>query len=251
MPGSIVDLNVDDSPMPTYVAVPDGDGPFPGIVVAQHRLGIDVFMRNICDSLAEAGYVAAAPDIFHRNWSREQFDEVTAMPRGDERAEGVLPSLAASLTDAEVVRDMNGAFNHLKEHPTVHRASLGMLGFCMGGRVAYLMATRNASLKATACFYPGGLFKSWGGGPSAFAASDRIESPIIGFTGKDDANPSPEDMERVDKELTRLKVEHEFHLYDGVAHAFMDPTNPRAYIEEVTSDAWTKLIAFYSAKLKA
>jgi carboxymethylenebutenolidase len=233
MPGSLVTLTVDESPMQTYMAVPEGDGPFPGVAVAQHRLGIDVFMRNICDRLAEAGYVAAAPDIYHRGWSLEQFAEITAMPRGDERAEAVLPSLSAALTEPEVVRDMNATFTHLKEHPDVDRARLGVLGFCMGGRISYLMATRNASLKATACFYPGGIFSSRGGGPSAFAASDRIESPIIAFT-----------------ELTRLKVEHEFHLYDGMAHAFMDPTNPRAYSDDVVNDAWSMLVAFYDTKLK-
>jgi carboxymethylenebutenolidase len=236
--------------MPAYVAIPEGKGPFPAIAVAQHRLGVDTFMRNICDRLASAGYVAAAPDIYHRGWVREQFDEITAMPRGDDRAEAVLPSLSAALTDVEIVRDMNATFTHLKEHPAVDRAKLGVLGFCMGGRIAYLMATRNASLKATACFYPGSIFNAPGGGPSAFAASDRIESSMIGFTGRDDTNPSPEDMERVDKELTRLKIEHEFHLYDRVAHAFMDPTNPRAYSDDVANDAWTKLIAFYDSKLK-
>jgi carboxymethylenebutenolidase len=251
MAGSLVTLTVDDFPMPTYVAIPEGEGPFPAIAVAQHRLGIDTFMRKICDRLAAAGYVAAAPDLYHRGWSREQFDEITAMPRGDDRAEAVLPSLSGALTDAEIVRDMNATFAHLKEHPAVGRARLGVLGFCMGGRISYLMATRNASLKATGCFYPGSIFSGWGGGPSAFAASDRIESAIIGFTGRDDMNPSPVDMERVAKELTRLKVDHEFHLYDGVAHAFMDPTNPRAYSDDVANDAWTKLITFYDAKLQA
>jgi carboxymethylenebutenolidase len=218
MAGSLVTLTVDDFPMPTYVAIPEGEGPFPAIAVAQHRLGIDTFMRKICDRLAAAGYVAAAPDLYHRGWSREQFDEITAMPRGDDRAEAVLPSLSGALTDAEIVRDMNATFAHLK---------------------------------ATGCFYPGSIFSGWGGGPSAFAASDRIESAIIGFTGRDDMNPSPVDMERVAKELTRLKVDHEFHLYDGVAHAFMDPTNPRAYSDDVANDAWTKLITFYDAKLQA
>ena len=251
MSGLIVELNVDESPMPVYVAVPEGEGPFPGIAVAQHRLGVDGFMRDICDRLADAGYVAAAPDIYHRGWSRGQFDEITAYPRGDERAEAVLPSMSAALTEVGVVHDMNTTFGHLKEHDAVDRRRLGVLGFCMGGRISYLIATRNAALKATACFYPGNLFNGRDGGPSAFAASDRIESPIIAFTGANDENPSPADMGRVDKELTRLKVEHEFHLYDGMSHAFMDPTNPQAYSDEVMNDAWTKLIAFYDTKLKA
>jgi carboxymethylenebutenolidase len=247
--GQLTTLTVDDSPMRTYVALPEGDGPFPAVAVAQHRLGVESFMRGICDRLAEAGIAAAAPDLFHRTWTPEQFDEITAMKRGDERAEAVLPSMTGALRDEQIVRDMNAALAHLKEQPKVNASRLGVVGFCMGGRVAYLMATRNASLKSAACFYPGNVFGARGGGPSPFAASDRIEGAVIGFFGNLDGNPSPEDRERVDKELTRLKVEHEFHAYDGVGHAFMDPTNTTAYIPEVADDAWDKMLTFFRARL--
>ena len=56
--------------------------------MGQHRLGIDVFMRGVCDRLAGAGIVAAAPDIYHRHWDKAQFDEITALPRADDQEEG-------------------------------------------------------------------------------------------------------------------------------------------------------------------
>jgi carboxymethylenebutenolidase len=249
MPGSIVKLEVDGAPMSTYLAVPDGEGPFPAIALGQHRLGIDVFMRTMCDRLAEAGFAAAAPDLYHRSWTPEQFDEVTVLPRGDDRAESILRPLAPQMLDEEIVHDMNAALAMLKEQPQVGSVPLGVLGFCMGGRVAYLMATRNSRLKATACFYPGNVFTPRGGGPAPFAASDRIMSPIIGHFGKLDTGPSPEDMARIDKELTRLQIEHEFHDYDDVAHAFMDPTSA-IYSQAVADDAWAKTLTFLNAKLK-
>jgi carboxymethylenebutenolidase len=251
MPGSFVTLDVDDSPMQTYVVVPEGDGPYPGVAVAQHRLGIDVFVRDICDRLAQAGFAAAAPDLYHRQWNKATFDEITGLPRGDERAEEVLRPFSATLEDQHLVLDMTGALAHLRGLPAVGDAPLGVLGFCQGGRVAYLMATRNASLKATACFYPGGVFEPRGGGPSPFAAFDRIESPVICFFGKQDENPSPEHMQRMDAELSRLGVEHTFHAYDGVGHAFMDPSNTHGHLPEVAKDAWSKAIDFFGEKLKA
>lgn len=250
MPGSVTVLDADGGAMPTYVAVPDGEGPFPAVAVAQHRLGVDVFMRNICDRLAEAGFVAAAPDLYHRSWDQAAFDEVTALPRGNDRAEEVLRPLSGEMTDPGIVADMNATITHLRALPQVGLSRVGVLGFCMGGRVSYLMATRTATPKAVVCFYPGNLFLPREGGPSNFAASDRITSPILGFFGKLDENPSPDDMERLDKELTRLQVDHAFHAYDGVAHAFMDPTS-QIFDQAVADDAWPKAITFLNQHLRA
>jgi dienelactone hydrolase len=61
-------LQVNDSYMPTYLATPDGPGPFPGVVVAMHIFGLDRFVRGKCEELAEAGFVAVAPYLFHRTW---------------------------------------------------------------------------------------------------------------------------------------------------------------------------------------
>ena len=82
MPGSLVTLEVDGSPMETYVALPNGAGPSAAVVIAQHRLGLDSFMRRVCDRLAEAGFSAAAPDLYHRSWDKAKFDDITALPRG-------------------------------------------------------------------------------------------------------------------------------------------------------------------------
>ena len=251
MASTLVTLTVDDSPMRTYLAVPSGDGPHPGVVVAQHAGGVDDFIRTACDRLAQAGFAAIAPDLYHRHEDEISFEEIVMLRRGEPRRDAMIPSLMATLLDEEMVLDMNAALDHLRSAGGVGESSVGVTGFCMGGRVAYLMATRNASLQAAACFYPGGAFEPHGGGPSPFAASDRITCHVMGFFGKDDTNPSPEDMERIDAELTRLSVEHTFHAYDGAAHAFMDHTNPDSYREESANDAWPKLVAFFDEKLKA
>ncbi len=244
-------LTVDSHPMKTYVAVPEGQGPFPAVVVAQHAAGADRFIQSICDRLAEAGYAAAAPDLYHRLERDISLEEILSLKRDDPRWGEVIWPLAGATLDEEIVRDMNAAMDHLSSLAQVDGRMVGVAGFCGGGRVAYLMATRNARLRAAACFYPASLFQSKGGGPSPFAASDRILCPVMGFFGKDDVNPSPDDMDRVEAELSRLRVEHELHAYNGAAHSFMDPTNPGAYREQAATDAWGKLMGFFNDKLKA
>jgi carboxymethylenebutenolidase len=113
------------------------------------------------------------------------------------------------------------------------------------------MATRDSSIKAAACFYPGNTFESGGGGPSPFAASNRITTHMAAFFGNDDVNPSPADAARLDAELTRLGVEHSFHSYDGTAHGFMNDTRARDYREASATDAWDKLMTLFSERLKA
>lgn len=237
--------------MATYVALPTGGGPSPAVAVAQHRLGLDGFIRRVCDRLADAGFATAAPDLYHRSWDRAKFDEITALPRGHVRAEETIASMRGRATDDELAADMEAAVAHLSDLPFVAGSQLGVIGFCGGGRVAYLMATRTTALKAAAWFYPGGVFNPREDGRSTFDLSDRIQCPVIGFFGKNDVNPSPDDMNRIDQELQRLGIEHEFHAYDGVAHAFMDPTTMRGYSDAVEADAWSRLLRFLHAKLVA
>ncbi|MEE8517852.1 MAG: dienelactone hydrolase family protein [Dehalococcoidia bacterium] len=250
MASSWVTLNVDDVPMKTFLSVPSGDGPFPAVIVAQHQSGVDTFIQTVCDRLAQAGYVAAAPDLYHRKEEDFTFEQIIALQRDDPKRAAIIQTRAAALLDEEIVRDMNAALAHLTGLPTVDESSVAVTGFCMGGRVAYLMATRNASLKAAGVFYPGNAFAAKGGGPSPFAASDRITCSVIGFFGKDDENPSPDDMAKMDAELNRLKVEHTFHAFEGAGHAFMNFSAP-SYREDAANDAWPKLIAFFDEKVKA
>jgi carboxymethylenebutenolidase len=72
---------------------------------------------------------------------------------------------------------------------------------------------------------------------------------MIGFFGNDDANPSPDDVNKIDAELIRCGVPHDFHRYDGAGHAFQNFTNEKNYREKQAEDAWAKELAFFKAKL--
>lgn len=222
---------VDGSAMRIYVAEPDRPGPHPGVLVAQHAGGVDYQIQDVVHRLNREGYVVAAPELFHR----QPADMDPAKRTG-------------ALQDREILADLNATIAHLKTL-RVSVGPLGIVGFCMGGRVSYLAATAIRDIKAAAVFYGGNIFRALGDGPSPFERSSGIQCPVIGFFGADDANPSPEDVRKIDAELTRLKKWHEFHTYLGAGHAFQNFQTER-YRERAARGSWAELLGFYTDFLK-
>jgi carboxymethylenebutenolidase len=222
-------IKVDGQDMKLYVSVPDGKGPVPAVVIIQHQGGVDEFVEEMTDRVASAGYIGVAPDLYHRDGPDCQDDG---------------PTRRARLLDVNVLKDVNATVDFLKGHRGVDGERLGVVGFCMGGRVAYLMAAANQSFKAAAAYYGGSILRPWGEGPSPFDRTSEIHCPLIGLFGEEDANPSPADMRKLDAELTRLGKAHEFHSYPGANHAFMNRRGNR-YHAEADRDSWPKTLAFF------
>ena len=226
----------DNSMMRMHVSIPAGSGPFPGIVVIQHQGGIDPFMQGMTQRLAEAGYVAAAPDLYHRDGPDCQDDIVTRRSR---------------LSDRRIVNDVNATVGFLQRHPAVDGGRLGVIGFCMGGRVAYLMAAAVPAFKAAVAYYAGNAFRAWGKDiPSPFERTAEIQCPLQGHFGADDKNPSPEDMGKLDAELTKFHKAHEFHSYPNAGHAFMDNTK-ESYRRHADEASWPRTLDFLGRHLGA
>jgi carboxymethylenebutenolidase len=227
-------VTVDVAPMRCYVSAPSGAGPFPGVIVIQHAGGVDEFIQSMCDRLAVAGYMALAPDLYHREDMTTDDNPLVRMTR---------------LRDANIVPDVNAAFHHLSGLPDVRADRIGITGFCMGGRVAYLMAARNPGFRACVDFYGGSRMVPWGEGVAPFDITGDIRCPVMGLYGEDDPNPSSADVAKISAELTRFGIEHEFHSYPGAGHAFMTPGRPM-YREAAARDAWEKCLGWFERWLK-
>jgi carboxymethylenebutenolidase len=94
------------------------------------------------------------------------------------------------------------------------------------------------------------MFKVWGKGKTPpFQLLSGIRGPVIGFFGNDDKNPSPDDVTKIDAELTRLGKAHEFHRYDGAGHAFQNFVRPEQYREAAEKDSWARTLAFLKTAL--
>ena len=237
MPYSVQTLTVGDSEMSAYLSIPDGDGPFPGMVVIHHAPGVDMFIREITDSLAREGYAAVAPNLFHR---------IT-----DEMVEQTGRSKRDQLSDPDIIADVNAAVDFLQAHPAVDRERLGITGFCMGGRVVWLAACANPNFKAAVPFYGGNIMVPWGAGDTApFELSDGINCPMLFHFGEIDANPSQDDMRKLDDELTRLGKEHRFYSYPGADHAFMNRYMPQRHHRTSAEMAWARTREFLAEQLQ-
>ncbi|MEJ2360406.1 MAG: dienelactone hydrolase family protein [Gammaproteobacteria bacterium] len=228
-----VTIPTGDGAMGMYTAWPSGDGPFATVVVIMHAAGVDHFTQTMVTRLTEAGYFVAAPDLFHRL---------------DARVGGMLDKLK-QLRDPEVESDVNATVDYLQGHPLTDTSRLGIIGFCMGGRVAYLMSALNPRFHAAVAYYGGHIMIPWGDGPSPFSLTERLNCPILYHFGDDDTNPSPEDRQKLEQELTRHGKEHEFYTYAGAGHAFMNFDNADRYREEAARTSWPRTLDFFKRKL--
>jgi carboxymethylenebutenolidase len=227
-------IQVDGQPMRVYVDASPGGGTMPGVVVMIHGGGLDRFIEDRVEDLARHGYAAAAPDLFHRQ-----------PPDGDMMAR------IGRLRDREIVADADATSAHLRGLRDARVGELAVLGFCMGGRLTYMLAgARPATFKAAGVFYGGNIMRPWGDGPTPFDLTSQIACPVIGFFGEDDTNPSPADVKTIDAELTRHGKPHEFHMYNGAGHAFLNFTNAERHRPGPAKDAWEKMLSFLERHLK-
>ena len=135
MPSEWTTLQVDGSPMRNYVSSPDLSGPFSPVVVAMQMTGVDGFLRDRCDSLAEAGYVIAAPYFYHRPTERSM-EALHSLATDDPRRLEWGFSTEAKLVDSEVAVDVDAALALLLGLPSVGNGPAGITGFCIGGCIA-------------------------------------------------------------------------------------------------------------------
>ena len=155
---------VDNSEMPLYLSLPESGAPVPGIVVVHGRSGLEDFIKDTTHMLALQGYAAVAPNLYHRDGPDCKDDNTVRKAR---------------LRDPSIIRDINGAIGFLKNHDRVNASRIGIVGFCMGGRLVYLMAAASKELSAGVMFYGSSTMEPFGEGPSPYDRTNEISCPSI------------------------------------------------------------------------
>jgi carboxymethylenebutenolidase len=224
-----------------YLARPDGDGPYPGVVVIMHMPGWDEYYAEFTRRLAAHGYSALCPDLYCRAGHGTP-DEVAAKVRAD----GGVP-------DDQVVGDAAAAQQWLKSQ-TSSNGKVGIIGSCSGGRHAVLAASRAPGWSA--------VVDLWGGGvvvapeqlnPKQPVApidyTQDLQAPLLGLFGNDDQRPSPADVNKHEEALKNHGKQYEFHRYDGAGHGFFY-YDRAAYRQQQAMDGWAKVFAFFDTNLK-
>jgi carboxymethylenebutenolidase len=225
---------VDESPMGLYLCQPEGPGPFPAIIVAQNQEGVAAFTQEMTRRVAEAGYIGIAPQFYHRE--------------GEPTTPEDTANLKLTRRDTNVSNDINAAVDFLKGCAAADTARLGVVGFCMGGRIAFLAATSKDSFKAAVDFYGGGTYQQWGDRPAPATLAAQVSCPVQGHFGELDKNPSPDEMRRLGAELTKLGKPHEFFFYADAPHGF-NRSGWKGYRPEADATSWARTLEFFANHL--
>ena len=228
--------------IPAYYARPVTQSPVPSVIVLHHMPGWDDWSKEVARKFAYNGYAAIAPHLHYRAAPGAGPDDASAATRN-----------AGGPTDADVIADTDGAATFLRAQEYTNK-KIGVIGFCSGGRHVMLVGCKLNHLDAGV--------DCWGGNvvvndPSALtparpvAVFDMLKDlcfPVLGIFGNDDANPSPEDVNKTDAELKRLGKSYDFHRYDGAGHGFCATERP-GYRQAQAVDSWGKVWDFYAKYL--
>jgi carboxymethylenebutenolidase len=234
---STVQLNTPDGKMDCYVAQPKGGGSYPGVVVIQEAFGVNSHIKNVTERIAAEGYVAIAPDIFHRE--AERIIPYSEMPKAIATLQRVV--------DGKAMTDVGAAIAHLKSQSNVKAGSLGVIGYCMGGRLTYLTAAHHANdIKAAVPYYGGGIPM---GNPSPLSRTGEIKCPMYLFFGAKDQLIPMDHVNQIKAELTAKKIAFQMEVYPEAGHGFFCDERG-SYHEASAKDAWDKTKSFFGQHLK-
>jgi carboxymethylenebutenolidase len=225
--GETLEFASDGGFCPGYAARPAG-GRGPGVVVIQEYWGLVTHVKDVCDRFAQEGFVALAPDLYHGAVATEP----------DEAGK-----LAMGLRIDDAARDMAAAVTWLRAADASSNG-VGIVGFCMGGALALLAASRTPHVAATVAFYP----------PLGMPAVQGLDT--AGITGAvlchfatEDHASTPEQVREFERRLDEAGVPAEVHWYEGAGHAFFNDTRAEAYRAEAARRAWTRTLSFLRAHL--
>jgi carboxymethylenebutenolidase len=226
--GEIVEFPSNGSTAKGYLARASS-GAGPGVIVIQEWWGLVPHIQDVCDRFAAEGITALAPDLYH--------GETTTEP--DEAGK-----LMMALNVEQAAKDMSGAVDFLATSDAVHGDEVGVVGFCMGGGLALVLAThRPDQVKATVVFY--GLI------PWDHAQPDysKLSGPVLGHYAAEDGFFGPAAVAELQATLDGLDKDAELKVHDGVDHAFLNDTRPEVYDAEKAREAWLETLDFFRMHL--
>jgi carboxymethylenebutenolidase len=224
--GEMIEFPSNGSADQGYLAVPPG-GSGPGVVVIQEWWGLVPHIKDVCDRFAAAGFVALAPDLYRGKQVSEPDEAGKEM-------------MALQLDRAG--KDMSGAVDEVRRRSG--RDHIGVVGFCMGGGLALVLATqRPDAISACVAFY--GVIP-W---PDAQPDYAQMSAAVLAHTAELDDFFGPDAAKALETQLKALGVSTEFHLYAGTDHAFFNDTRPEVHNAEASALAWERTIDFLHARL--
>lgn len=229
--------------MGAYLARPEGDAALPAILVFMEIFGINDHIRDVTRRVAAEGYVALAPDYFHRTGPGIELDYDEAG-----MAEGM--KHLGQLEADQMIADVRDAIGALRARRDVRGGRIGAMGFCIGGHMTYLAACET-DLRAAAAYYGGGIAapQGPGGGPSTISRTPGIRGRIQCYFGADDSMIPMEQVDAIREALADARVDHDVRVYEGVDHGF-NCDQRASHDAAAAADAWRRSFEMFDEKLR-
>lgn len=212
-----------------YLARPEGEGPFPGLILIHEWWGLNDNIRDLAEDFAEQGYVALAVDLYEGEVAEtpEQAGQLAGAVRGD--VEGAMANLSAAST-------------YLTAEAGVPNDKLASVGWCFGGAWAYQMALNNMDVEASVMYY------------GRFMPDDDLSmmrADILGHFGEEDTGILVDDVKQFEANLKTTDGDHAIFIYPNAGHAFANEDNENAYNEEAAQLAWQRTMEFLQRELQS
>jgi len=223
-----------------YMARPLGAGPFPGVVIIHHMPGYDGPHKEIARRFAHHGYVAALPNLQYREGKATPEENSASI-----RAAGGMP-------DDRTMADVQSAIDHLRTLP-YSNGKVGVIGYCSGGRQAYLAACTLKGIDAVVVNYGGVVVAK----PEELSPRQPVapidftkdlQCPLLGLFGVEDTRPSQDDMRKTEEALKKNNKTYAFHTYENTGHAFFAVDRPQ-YRVHAALDGWKKVFEWFGKYL--
>ncbi len=209
-----------------YIARPEGDGPFPTVIMIHEFYGLRESIVGKADLLAKEGYIVIAPDTFRgatTSW----------IPRAIYQVSTTKPE--------EVNADLDSIYAWLESQMDVDANRIAIAGFCYGGRTSLVYSLHNNKLAATVIFY---------GSPETDpAVLKNLPGPVLGIFGDADQSIPVEEANAFDQALGEAGVVHTISIYAGQPHAFVEDVDG-IQAGGAQGEAWAEMLAFLDANLK-
>ena len=253
-----------DREMEGYLALPEGEDPFPATIVIQEIWGLVDHIKDVARRFANEGYVALAPDLYTGEWrevmsperiaagmaflrnapqevQRDPAKLESALSERPQEERDAIKMLATAMSPIQRFRfaeDLLGAVEYLKSRPEVDGDRIASIGFCMGGAVSGYLATLSPDLRAAVIFY--------GQNPPLEHLPD-IQARVLGIYGGEDHRIT-DTVPELEEAMREAGKSFENHIYPGAPNAFFNDARHN-YREEAARDAWRRVLEFFDETL--
>ena len=209
-----------------YVAKPEGEGPFPTVIMIHEFFGLNESIVSKADLLAKEGYLVVAPDTFRGSTTawipRAIYQVITTKPEA-------------------VNADLDSVYAWLESQSDVAQDRVGVAGFCYGGRASLLYSLHNNKLAATVVFY--------GSSETDPEILKNLPGPVLGIFGGADQSIPLAEVDAFEKGLEAAGIPNQITVYDGQPHAFVQDAEG-IQSGGAQAEAWNEMLAFLDANLK-